>query len=432
VSAPVVERANPQALPGTAVVVCGVLVAVGLVSFALGLLSDSETAWRAYHVNYLYFAGLAQGGLCLACAFVIIGARWPGPVRHVPSALAAWVPVTLVLFLFSFFGREAIYTSWIHGAPHGKEGWLNVPRLYLSNLVVLGALTWLSLRFMRLDFRPALEGAAQRAPAAKGWFQRWTAEWRGLQVEREESERQLRVLAPIICLTYAFGYTLVAFDQVMSLTPTWFSNIFGWYFGWGGFLCGVSATALICVLLRRAPAWREHVTAPRMHDLGKMVFAFSIFWMYLFFAQYIVIWYGNLPEETQFLQARLGSQFLQSTWYFVSDRLSEPYAPLSLAAWVGCWIIPFWVLLGQRPKRTPSILGGVALAVLLGFWLERNSLVWASLEPRDGSAWLGAIQVGIAAGFLGAFVLVFLVVSRVFPSLPLPERAPESQAQTPA
>jgi hypothetical protein len=151
-----------------------------------------------------------------------------------------------------------------------------------------------------------------------------------------------------------------------------------------------------------------------------MLFAFSVFWMYLFFSQYIVIWYGNLPEETQFFQMRLGSQFLQDTWYWSWSRLGEPYVKLSLTAWFGCWVIPFWVLLGQAPKRTPVILGSVATASLVGFWLERNALVWPSLIPNDGMAWAGPIQFGIAAGFLGAFALVYLLFSRVFPTLPLP------------
>ncbi len=78
-----------------------------------------------------------------------------------------------------------------------------------------------------------------------------------------------------------------------------------------------------------------------------MVFAFSIFWMYLFFSQYVVIWYGNLPEETQFFSLRLGSQFIQDSWFWDASRLNEPYVKLALAAWAGCWIIPFWVLLGN-------------------------------------------------------------------------------------
>jgi hypothetical protein len=213
----------------------------------------------------------------------------------------------------------------------------------------------------------------------------------------------------------------VVFDQVMSLSPTWFSTIFGWYVCWGGFLSAVAATALASVLLRATtPGWGAEITKPRMHDLGKMIFAFSVFWMYLFFAQYNVIWYGNLPEETQFFELRLGTQFLQDTWNFDWRRFDEPYVKLSMAAWAGCWWIPFWVLLGQVPKKTPAILGGVSAAVLLGFWLERNALVWPSLVPADGGAWLGPIQLGIAGGFLGGYLLVFLVFSRIFPTLPLP------------
>jgi len=135
-----------------------------------------------------------------------------------------------------------------------------------------------------------------------------------------------------------------------------------------------------------------------------------------------VIWYGNLPEETQFFELRLGSQFLQDTWFFVFERLGEPYVPTSLIAWAGCWIIPFWVLLGQAPKRNWYIVGPVAVIMLLGFWLERNVLVWPSLVPNDSFAWLGAVQLGIAAGFLGAFALVFLTYSRIFPTLPVPRR----------
>jgi len=209
----------------------------------------------------------------------------------------------------------------------------------------------------------------------------------------------------------------------MSIAPMWFSNLFGGYFAWGGFLSAVAATALVAVLLRGAPGLEGQITAPRMHDLGKMVFAFSIFWMYLFWSQYLIIWYGNLPEETSYLGARLGPQFLQATWDFAAYRLNAPYAWLTLSVWALCWIIPFWMLLGQRPKRTPAILGGVSALVLVGFWLERNVLVWPSLVPEDGGAWLGLLQVGIAAGFLGGFVLVFLVYTRVFPSLVVPRRA---------
>jgi hypothetical protein len=362
------------------------------------------------------------GALVLASALVIVGARWSGPIRHVAEGLAAWVPIGFVLAVVGIGGSEAVFSNWIHGAPPGKQGWLNPTRVYATDLSILAILALLTLAYLRASFRPTLHGAAEASPRAKRLFARWSAGWRGEALEREESARRLRVLAPINCLAYAFLFGLVVFDQVMSLSPTWFSTIFGWYVCWGGFLSAVAATALASVLLRATtPGWKVEITTARMHDLGKMLFAFSIFWMYLFFSQYNVIWYGNLPEETQFFELRLGSQFLQDTWTFDWRRLDEPYVKLSLTAWVGCWWIPFWVLLGQAAKKTPVILGSVSVAVLLGFWLERNALVWPSLVPADGGAWFGGVQLGIAAGFVGAYLLVFLIFSRVFPTLPLPE-----------
>jgi hypothetical protein len=416
------EQANQRALPASWIGACAVLIAIGVVAFIGGVMSDPDTAWRAYHVNFIYFATLAQGGLCLACAIVIIDADWPGPVRHVAEGLAAWVPISVLLLAIGWFGREHIHTTWIHGAPHGKEGWLTDTRVYGTDLAILVVLAFLTIRFLKLSVRPALEGAAESATQAKGLFASWSADFKGGREELAESQRKLRVLAPIIGLVYVFGYTFVGYDQVMSLTPTWFSTMFGWYFTWSGFLSGIAMTTVICVLLRNSPGWEDQITKPRLHDLGKMLFAFSIFWMYLFFSQYIVIWYGNLPEETQFFQLRLGSQFLQDTHHFVAERLSEPYVPLSLAAWVGCWIVPFWVLLGQAPKRSWYIVGPVAAIMLVGFWLERNALVWPSLDPQNSYSWLGPIQLGIAAGFFGAFALVFLVYSRIFPTLPIPRR----------
>jgi hypothetical protein len=427
VSAGASEQAQPRAIPAVALAVCGAFVAIGAVAFLAGLATDPATAWRAFHVNYLYFGALGQAGIVLACAFVIIGARWPGPVRRIAEALGAWAPISLVLFLVDFLGGRHYLYEWIESPIAVKTPYLNEGRLLLMDFLILLALAILSVVFLKTSVRPTLHGAAEGATGLpRTLFQRWTANWQGEAAERAASEQKLRRLAPAICLLYAFGYSFIAFDQVMSLEPTWYSNLFGAFFAWGGFLSAVSVTTLLCVIHRSYPGLQGEITRSRLHDLGKMIFAFSIFWMYLFFAQYLVIWYGNLPEETGFIQDRLGSQFLQSTWYFAGfwGRIwDEPWVKVTLGAWLCVWVVPFWFLLGAEPKKTWWFVGTVAGISAFGFWLERNVLIWPSLVPQDTWAWLGWIQIGIALGFLGAFALVYLTFTRVFPSLAVPRQA---------
>lgn len=430
-----VDQASPRSLPKAPVAVCGLLALVGVVSFIGGLASDPATAWRAFHVNTLFFGAMSQGGLIIAVALYIVGAKWAGPVKRIAESVAAFVPVTFVLSLIGWFGGADYVYPWLHSF-HGeveavpwKDPWLNPARLAIVDLGILALLSVLTVRYLKASLRPALHGV-EATGFAGTMIARWTADWKGEAQEAADSADKLRVLAPWIALIYAFGYSVIAFDQIMSLEPTWFSNLFGAYFAWGGFLSAISLTTVLAVFHRNYPGFEGQITQDRLHDLGKMIFAFSIFWMYLFFSQYLVIWYGNLPEETFYFRERLGPQFVidkgysvaawaraWSSWDFDWRRLSEAYGWTSMIVWAFCWIIPFWVLLGQKPKKTPYILGPVAAIVLVGLWIERNLLVWPAVVPDGGFAWLGAIQIGIALGFLGAFSLVYLVYSHVFPSL---------------
>ncbi|MDD9873674.1 MAG: hypothetical protein OXU65_09300 [Deltaproteobacteria bacterium] len=420
------DRANPRPLPLRGLIAAGALFAAGALCFLYGLVTNPAAAWRAFHVNHLYFAGIAQGGLLLACILTIVGARWAGPVRRIAESLAAWLPITFLLALVELAGARHIY-PWIDEPLPWKIAWLNLPRLALTDLTIFAALALTGFFFLRASLRPALAGAQWPqggfGERAAGW---WLGGFGGSEAERAAALRTTRILAPIICLLFAFGYTLIGFDQVMSLSPTWFSNLFGGFFAWGCFLSSISVTALLSVLHRNSPGLAGQITPARLHDLGKMIFAFSIFWMYLFFSQYLVIWYGNLPEETSFFRDRLGTEFLMSTWYWEgwwSRIMDEPWVKVSLFAWLCVWVIPFWCLLGQRPKRSAAWLASVAAISAFGFWIERNVLVWPSLVPGDTWAFLGVVQVGTALGFLGAFSAVWLLTTRIFPTLAVPQSA---------
>lgn len=430
------EEAYPRSLPQPLTQICAFLAIVGVIAFFVALANDPQVAWLAFHANFIYFTTLSLGGLAFAAIMVVVSARWPGPLRRAFEGLAAWVPISFVLGCIGVLGGDYLFEWKREGAVHGKEAWLNATRVYTTDLVILGALALMTLWFLKVSNRPMLKKLADR-PAGNGtgfaqnMARKWTADWKGDVEERDAAFEKLSKRAAPILLFYAVGLSFFIFDQVMSMEQTWFSNLFGAYVAWGGILSAVAATALWSVLHKNAKGFEGLITEERMHDIGKLLFAFSIFWMYLFWSQYLVIWYGNLPEETQFFMDRLGNQFVidkgavsasawaraWSSWDFDWERLNSAYGWTAMTTWACLWIIPFWVLLGQRPKQTTWILGPVAAIVLFGFWLERNLLIWPSVIKDDSTSYLGVYQILIALGFFGAFGLVFLFYTRVFPTI---------------
>jgi hypothetical protein len=425
------ERANPGALPQPLTNICLAFAVLGVVSFVGGVITDPQTAWLAYHANFVFFTMLACGGLTLTAIFSIVGAFWPGPYRRFAESFAAFVPIALVLGVIGVFGGDYIFDWQANGAMHGKEPWLNTTRFYATDLGLLGIMSLLAVMFLKASARPTLRNLAENGQGfAKRMAENWTAGWKGDEEERVASKSRTALLAPFILLTYGFGFAVFSFDQVMSMEQAWFSNLFGSYVCWGGILSAVAACALSGVFSRKLDGFEGEISERRMHDIGKLMFAFSIFWMYLFWSQYLVIYYGNLPEETYFLRDRLGDQFMidkgysaaafaksWANWDFEWARLQTGYGWVSMTVWACNWLIPFWVLLGERPKKTPWIAGPVAGTLLFGLWLERNLLIWPSVIKNDMLSWFGMIQVGIALGFLGIFMLVVLFYSRVFPTV---------------
>ena len=209
----------------------------------------------------------------------------------------------------------------------------------------------------------------------------------------------IRRLAPALALTYAAVMSLIAFDLIMSLAPLWKSTLFGAFFFAGAFWSGIVAMALTAVVLRgRLGPGNLFTRDSIMHDLGKFTFAFSVFWAYTLFAQYIVIWYGDIPAETFFLVVR-GALIGGPAGYTI-------YTPWMIPTWTVpllVWVIPFIVLMGVKPKKTPAILGSVAFLGLIGMWLERYVLVVPSIAPRHVP--FNWIELAVTLGFLGIFGL---------------------------
>jgi hypothetical protein len=282
----------------------------------------------------------------------------------------------------------------------GKEAYLNVPFMTIRTVVLLGALITLELIFAYWALRPDLGHVKDRVDAdSRSLYDRFTQNWRGQAAEEHASFKKLSVLGPLCAVAFAVSFGVLAWDFVMSLEPHWFSTMIGPYFFMSGFLGGIAWTVIVCVtwaLRGNAEQYIDHVT---LHDIGKLMFGLCIFWAYLFYSQFIVIWYGMLPIEQAWMNHRFGMPFL----------------PFMTVVFFMLFAIPFFGLMGVAPKRKPQILVGFATVIAAGLWLERYVLVYPSLYAESGVAPFGWQEIGPAFFFLGLVLFGITWFQRKFP-----------------
>jgi Ni/Fe-hydrogenase subunit HybB-like protein len=381
----------------------GLVASAGGLTFLAGAMGDQPLwAWQAYLVNFLFWSGIAQAGPVFATIHEMTGARWGRPIRRIAEGMAAFLPISFGLFLGLVFGRGAIF-PWARQPIPAKQAWLNLPFLLTRDAAALFLLGGLSLGFLYWTLRPDVESAREDAPAwARPLHRLLRAGWRGRPAELARSRRALAVLAPLLAIAYCLGFTLLAFDLVMALDPQWSSTLFGAYFFMGNLYAGLASLVLLAALARRGFRLEALFPPRQFHDLGKLLLAFCLLTGDFFWSQFLVIWYGNLPEETGFVLARVAR---------------APWAPLSWAVLLVCFLGAFVVLLSRRIKERPSRLCAVAVAILGGMWLERFLLVVPSLWPGT-SLPLGVPELLITASFAALFLLALLAFARAFPLLP--------------
>jgi hypothetical protein len=358
-------------------------VALGIAGFVLAMATGSaQRVWEAFLVNLLFWMGIAQGGICVSASFYLTNARWGGAGQYrLAEAFVYFLPLSFLMFWALYFGRHQIFVWADHPLPE-KADWLNVPFLFARDGAALALMTLLSLYFVRLSRRADV------------------LQWAASSGDIGDPPKAIRRLAVVMALSYAYIYSLIAFDLVMSLAPRWHSTLFGAYFFAGAYWSAIVMMALCAIALgRNASGQVEHRYRDALHDIGKLIFACSVFWVYLLFAQYIVIWYGDIPAET----------------FYVVPRVQHlPWGALGWSALILIWAVPFCVLMGKRPKRTPPILATVCVLGLIGMWIERYVLVVPSLSRTHIP--FGWVEVLITLGFFGAFGLTALPGLRMVPA----------------
>jgi len=391
-----------------------VLFGIGVVTFIVGLFIAPDRVWRAFHADWLFFAALSSGG----CAFVavqrITTARWSREVIRFMEGYVAFLPVAFVfLLLIVLVGKNYIF-PWTHEPYPVPEKALYFDPVFFTVRVIVtfGIITVLSLWYiyssLRLDvgMNPEWQGArvpGESEPRAGGWAENLRARMRsGFRDERREIHSTHSFqgkLAVWLCIAFAFGWSVLSWDLSMGLSLHFQSALYGWWFFMGGWLNGLALLALLTIWWRRHLSAYELIKEVHFHDLGKLVFAFTAFWGYLTFGQYLVIWYGNLPEETHFMRL----------------RLIAPWKVITVTSVVLVFAFPFFGLLSRTAKVVLPSLAFFALASLTGMWLMRYIEVYPSAYGEVARAPFGIWEIGVLLLYIGAWGWVYAQFMDAFP-----------------
>lgn len=332
----------------------GVPLLIGLfalVAAAVGWAINPQRFYFSYLIAWVFCLSLSLGALFFVLIHHITKAHWGVVVRRIPEALAWAFPLLALLSIPIFIGMHDLF-HWTHaelftpGSPEfdrvvaGKRPYLNEPFWIVRVVIYLAAWTFMSYRLYRLSVGQDLD-PDPTIPAK----QRKVAAW-GI---------------PVYAVTVAFA----GYDLLMSLDPHWFSTIFGVYFFAGCFWSAIALMILVAASMQKdGTTLRGVVTAEHYQDLGKWLFGFTIFWAYIAFSQYMLIWYGNLPEET--------------IWY--RHRLENGWGWHSAMLLIGHFIVPFIVLLPRASKRIVPVLSVMAVLALIMHWFD---LHWLSMPVYD-------------------------------------------------
>lgn len=346
-----------------------------------GLALEPKRALASSLVIAFLLLSLALGAICFVALQHVSGARWSVPVRRVAEGIGTTMPLGAIFLVPIGVGLGTLY-HWTHPDAHdavlaAKTWWLNMPFFVARAGVYLLAWTLLAHRL-------------------------WS---RSVSQDADKSVRHTRSnvrWSVIFLLVFAPTFSAASFDWLMSLDPHWASTMFGLYQFAGAFVSALALLLIVVIQLRRAGQLPE-VGSAHLHDLGRLLFGFASFWAYLWFCQLMLVWYANIPEETQ--------------WYLRQWR--GGWALVSIVVPVLLWVIPFFGLLPRGAKRNERVLLHVAACVLVGRLLDLALNVFAAL---DLPMLVGPAEIG--ATVLGAIALIVAIRARLARASLVPEGDP--------
>jgi hypothetical protein len=330
-----------------------------------------------WHSN-VFLVGVSVVGTVFMAIQYVAYAGWSVVVKRINEALSAWIlPGAIIMVLV--FAASLINHDLFHWTMPGimdkgskaydpivagKSSFLSIP-FYLIRMVSYLFIWWaFSQRLRQLSLQEDLNGGTSYFHTSI-------------------------TTAALFLVLFAVTSSMSAWDWVMSVDVHWFSTMFGWYVFASWWVSGIAATTLIAIYLKQA-GYLRMLNSNHFHDLGKFMFGFSIFWTYVWFSQFMLIWYANLPEESVYFNQRLGGFDGRYTWMFYGNLLIN-------------FAFPFLALMTRDAKRQMIMLKIVCIAILIGHWSDFYLMLMpGTMKGENGFL----IEIGVALILLGAFLIL--------------------------
>jgi hypothetical protein len=372
---PLVEATHiPEPAARRLTAAAGAVAGLGIILSVVAALVDMHRFAFAYLVGFSYAVTLGLGALFFVLVVHVTKAGWSVVARRQMEFVAGALPVCILLFIPVALMAPTIYWEWWPGAAAlndpilaKKEVWLSHGFFFIRSAFYLVVWSALAMWFTRTSYEQDVSGDPR------------------LTIRMQSAS------APML-LVFALTLSFASFDWIMSLQPHWYSTIFGVYIFSGSFVTACAFLGLVTVATHRYGWFKRISNVEHRHDIGKLMFAFTVFWAYIAFSQFMLIWYANLPEETIFFDMRW-----QNGW-----------RPWSLLLIFVCFVIPFLYLLPRTIKRIPATLTLGAVILLVAHYVD---LYWLIMPMSDHHHHFNYSWIDIA-GFLGPFGVFMFVAAR--------------------
>ncbi len=342
---------------------------LGLLLAFLLIQRHNHHFFYSYLTSYMYFLSLSLGGMFFVLMAYLTRAGWSVAIRRVPEALMKNIVVMLVLFIPIVLGLHELY-HWTHHDEVAKDVILQSKSPYLNTLFFLIRAAFFFACWLFIGH----------------FFYKWS-----IAQDRSKDKSitlHLQRYATIGTLIFALTLTFAAIDWMMSLTPHWYSTIYGVYFFAGSAVSSLCAISLVFLILRKGGFLRNVLTLGHFHDLGKLIYGFMIFWAYISFSQYFLIWYANIPEETVFYLARI-----QGSWNVMGIFLV-----------IGHFALPLIFFISRHARRNLITHGITVIWLLAMHYVDLYWMIMPTVNPEGIHFSLldVACFIGIGGIFLGA------------------------------